>query len=357
MKKVAAILLAMMMLVSLVACGAKTAAPAADTKSESQPAAQSATEPKKEEAPANAAAAPSFPTKPITLNLTGKPGSGTDILFRALGSALEAETGCTMVCVTQLWAPNLLSTMEAAPDGYTLCALPSANVCRSLVDAGSQDPNWKDVLVLAAVSVSEVAIGVSAADERFANMNTLADLIEWLKANPSEHILLGCGSKSSVSTIAPTVLFRTLNLLDQITFVNSSDDNELTTSILNGSVDVFANTTGGVYNLYQEEKVKILGVFSEERSSFFPDAQTIKEQGYDVVVPVFHLIATTKDTPVEVQNVLIEMLKKASTSQGFADATKAQGYTASFQDQATTIAMLENLTAILESVKTEIGWK
>ena len=72
MKKVAAILLAMMMLVSLVACGAKTAAPAADTKSESQPAAQSATEPKKEEAPANATAAPSFPTKPITLNLTGK---------------------------------------------------------------------------------------------------------------------------------------------------------------------------------------------------------------------------------------------------------------------------------------------
>ena len=46
-----------------------------------------------------------------------------------------------MMCVTQLWAPNLLSTMEAAPDGYTICALPSANVCRSLVDAGSEDPN------------------------------------------------------------------------------------------------------------------------------------------------------------------------------------------------------------------------
>lgn len=352
MKKVAAILLAVMMMVSLIAC-AKTDVPAADTKTESQPAAQNDAAPKKEETPA----APAFPTKPITMNLTGKPGSGTDILFRALGSALEAETGCTMVCVTQLWAPNLLSTMEAAPDGYTICALPSANVCRSLVDAGSEDPNWKDVQVLAAVSVSEVAIGVSAKDKRFADMNTLADLIEWLKANPNEHILLGCGSKSSVSTIAPTVLFRTLNLLDQITFVNSSDDNELTTSILNGSVDVFANTTGGVYNLYQENNVKILGVFSEERSSFFPDAPTIKEQGYDVVVPVFHLIATTKDTPVEVQNVLIDMLKKASTSQGFADATKAQGYTAAFQDQATTIAMLENLTSILESVKTEIGWK
>ena len=73
MKKVAAILLAIMMMVSLIAC-AKTDVPAADTKTESQPAAQNDAAPKKEETPA----APAFPTKPITMNLTGKPGSGTE---------------------------------------------------------------------------------------------------------------------------------------------------------------------------------------------------------------------------------------------------------------------------------------
>ncbi len=212
MKKAVSILLTLALALSAAACQSKEPAPA---ESSSGPDASST-------APVST---DSFPSAPITFNLTGSAGSGTDVLFRALASSIEETSDAKMVCVTAYWSPSMVATIEAPADGYTICGLPSANICRSLVDTATEDHNYKDMQVLCSVASSDLVIGVLADDERFSDVNDIADLVEWCKANPDEDLLLACGSQSSISMIATCLFLEAAGLQDQITILNSSDDN------------------------------------------------------------------------------------------------------------------------------------
>jgi tripartite-type tricarboxylate transporter receptor subunit TctC len=74
----------------------------------------------------SAAAAQSFPTRPITLIVPQPPGGATDISIRALAAASEKYLGQTFVIENRAGVGATLGTTQMAasarPDGYTLSA-------------------------------------------------------------------------------------------------------------------------------------------------------------------------------------------------------------------------------------------
>ncbi len=122
-------------------------------------------------------------------------------------------------------------------------------------------------------------------------------------------------------------------------------------------MDLFVNGTSGVYNLYLEGNVKFLNVFSSSRlEEKLPDVPTAQESGYDVVVMAFNPIAVHKDTPKELQEILIGMIETACATDSYKEAATLRGYTPVFYDQQTTLDLLDGLVADMESVKGSLGW-
>ena len=62
---------------------------------------------------------------------------------------------------------------------------------------------------------------------------------------------------------------------------------------------------------------KCLGVFADERSSFFPELPTMKEQGLDISYSKFHLFAFPAGVPQEVMDRFSDALRKACENPDF----------------------------------------
>jgi tripartite-type tricarboxylate transporter receptor subunit TctC len=69
---------------------------------------------------------------------------------------------------------------------------------------------------------------------------------------------------------------------------------------LNGTLDVGVGEAIELRSQIDARQLRLLAVFSAERSAQFPDVPTVKESGYDVVVRKFRGFAGPKGLPPEV---------------------------------------------------------
>ncbi|MBR0161972.1 MAG: hypothetical protein IJQ02_11915 [Oscillospiraceae bacterium] len=366
MKRTISIFLILCLALSLCACG-NTSSPAptqepinsAAPEAPADPAAEAPADPAvaEEAAAAPAPADESFPKSPINFYVTGNAGSASDTMFRTLASSIESTSGANIVCLTDVWAPNMRATMAAAADGYTICGLPSTNVCKSIIDkTDTEDPNYTDLQVLCAVAQTNVCFGVLAKDERFADVNNLSDFVDWCKANPEEQLLIATKSKSSAAMVALALLIDYAELGDQITILNSSSDGELTTSVLGGNVDAFMTNCGAAQSMYQEGSAKIISIMSQERDNYMPDVPTSVEAGIDVFYDFFYIVCCPQGTPEGVQAKLCEIIKAGVEDSTYVDLQATQGNTPIYRDTEATLEMLSTTCDKLESVKTVLGW-
>ena len=121
MKKVISLVLAMLMALSLVACGGSNDAPTGDVDPN----------------------AGWTPTKTININMTHSAGGDTDYMGRQLATALEKVLGVSVV-VTNVTGSNGATCMQqykdGDKDGYTLIATNTAalngNEATGMVDFG-----------------------------------------------------------------------------------------------------------------------------------------------------------------------------------------------------------------------------
>ncbi len=78
-----------------------------------------------------AAAAATYPAKPITIVVPFPAGGGTDVIFRAVQVRLQAELGVPVVIDNRAGAGGTVGTgyaSKAAPDGYTLVAATTTTI-------------------------------------------------------------------------------------------------------------------------------------------------------------------------------------------------------------------------------------
>ena len=115
MKKAFALLLACVLTLSLVACGGgKTETPKEETTKTEEPA-------KKEEAPKAEETKVDYPTKPITMIVPFGAGGGTDVMARAIATAVDLPQPITVTNIEG--GGSSIGAMEAYhadPDGHTL---------------------------------------------------------------------------------------------------------------------------------------------------------------------------------------------------------------------------------------------
>ena len=284
-----------------------TSAPAA-------PAAQSTSTPA---APAQPTATPApkvnFPEKgkTITMIVPWDAGGASDVGMRLLASEMEKVLGVPVQVVNKPGGGTQVGLTEltkAKPDGYTIgnTNLPTTQL--SYIDPERKAPyGRKDFAPIANQVWDPGAIAV-AKDSPF---KTLKDLVDAAKANPEK--IKASTTGFMVNTHMDLLLFSKAAGV-KFAVVHFSGGAPATTALLGGHVDVSCQTAGNYPSQYKSGDVRLLGIMDSQRSKFFPNVPTMKEQGYDVVSGSARGLSAPASTPKEIVDILSAAVKKAMDS-------------------------------------------
>lgn len=265
-----------------------------------------------------------FPTKSITMIIPYDAGGGSDLINRRACSIVEQQTGWSFTCTNMpggSGATGYTELLNRDNDGYTLLGCTSTIV--SMKQMGILDIDHNDFDVVAGFNQE---ICVLVANTNWAeknNINTLSDFIDYSKANPGS-IAIGTSAVGGIWN---------LDLLNAASKTgcewnvvpNAGGGARAVIDCAGGSVQACAAGAFEVFGQVEAGSVKVLGVMTDERLPFYPDAETFQEAGFDVIGATTRSILAPKGTNPEILTVLEKAFMDATSSQEFIDFCENQG--------------------------------
>ncbi len=225
---------------------------------------------------AGAAAAQTYPERPVTMVVPFTPGGSGDILARLLGQKLEQSWGEPLIVKNRPGAGGVVAAVTVAnaePDGYTLMIAPSATMAVnvSLFKTLPYDP-VADFVPLALAAQTPFVLVVNPD----LPVRSIADLVAYAKAQ---------GGKLSYATAGPGVphhLFA--ELLKSMTGIEMSPvayrgSLPALNDVVAGQVPLMFVDIGPSLGIIQAGKVRPLGISTKTRFPGLPDVPPLNEVG------------------------------------------------------------------------------
>ena len=273
MKKVISLVLAMLMALSLVACGGSNDATTDDVDPN----------------------AGWTPTKTINIYMTHSAGGDTDYMGRQLATALEKVLGVSVV-VTNVTGSNGATCMQqykdGDKDGYTLIATNTAalngNEATGMVDFGYDA--FEPVAVYGIQSGENIVV---PADSPY---NTLGELIEATKANPGQ-IKYGISTGGGVY-IQACVLTNLGGA--EFNIIDAGDAATRLTALLGGEVDATSLTYSTAADYIEKGQLKTLCTCLSKAPDLLPDQKVASETIPELIIDTEYVLLAPKGTPAEI---------------------------------------------------------
>jgi tripartite-type tricarboxylate transporter receptor subunit TctC len=231
---------------------------------------------------ATAAAAQTYPSKPIKLIVPYTPGSPVDVLARVVTQQVSARLGQSIVIDNRPGAGTTIGTKLAAsadPDGYTLLIGATSFILSfSLYQNLEYDPvkSFAPVAMLAySPQVLVIAPSVPAA--------TVQEFIAYAKANPGR-LNFGFGLGTLPQILGES--FKAVTGTD-IASIPYKGGAQAITDMLGGRIQMNFGTTATLLPLIQQGKVRALAVTTQTRSKDLPDVPTMVESGLPELALIF----------------------------------------------------------------------
>lgn len=251
-------------------------------------------------------AGPVWPQRPIQMIVPWPAGGATDLTLRILNEEAEPLLGQPVVVVNRPGAAGTLVApllKAAEPDGYTIGQIPVTVYRHALMH---QTP-WNPVTDLAPIlQVSGTTFGllVPAASP----WKSLADMLAWARQHPGE-LLMG---STGIGTTAHLAMEEIL-LANGITYVHVpyKGTTEQMLAVASGQLMAGVNSTGFA-PWVDQGKMRLLAIFSAERSPRWPQVPTLRELGYarSVYTSPWGL-AAPRGTPAPVLQKLHDAFRQA----------------------------------------------
>jgi tripartite-type tricarboxylate transporter receptor subunit TctC len=235
-----------------------------------------------------------YPSRLVRLVSPYGAGGASDISLRILAEELGHRLGQQFIVENRPGAGSRLANEQVAhaqPDGYTLlyAAAPYATA-EALFGKLSYDSR-KDLRPIAGTVIAPIFLMISAE----ASFKTLDELIAYGKSKP-EGLTFASPGVGSQPSLAAELLFRDAGVKGlNIPF---RGDSMAYTELLAGRVDATLTAISTALPYVQSGKFRVLGVASAERSAIYPQAPTLREQGYpDIVAAGWYGFMAPSATP------------------------------------------------------------
>lgn len=253
-----------------------------------------------------AAAVSPWPAKPVQLIVPWPAGGGTDLSIRILAEEAGQRLGQPVVVVNRPGAAGTLVAplLKAAPaDGYTIGQLPLPVLRHALMYKVAWDP-LNDLAPILQVSSTTFGLLVPAGSP----WQRVQDMLEWARQHPGE-LMLGSTGIGSTPHLAMEELLGQLQIpYTHVPFKGTTDQ---MLALAGGTIMAGMNSTGFA-PWVEQGKLRLLAVFSEQRSARWPQVPTMKELGFAQAVynSPWGLVAPA-GTPPAVLAVLHDVFKGA----------------------------------------------
>jgi tripartite-type tricarboxylate transporter receptor subunit TctC len=238
-------------------------------------------------------------------------GGSVDAIGRTLAQELSSRLGQPVVVENRVGAgSNVGSTFvaKAPPDGYTLLLTSPGNAVN--VTLFKQMP-YDVKTELTQVAVVGRAPGILLVRPDFP-ANNVKELVAMAKKEPGK-LNFGSGGPGSSEHLAGE-MFKTLAGID-MTHVPYKGGAAVINDILAGQIQVFFTNQANVIGQIKGNRVKVLGVASNQRSALVPNVPTFAEQGYpEQQVSVWWGIAAPAKTPTAILDRLNSEILAAGAS-------------------------------------------
>jgi len=247
-----------------------------------------------------------WPAKPLQLIVPWPAGGGTDLSIRILAEEAGTRLGQAVVVLNR---PGGAGTMvapllkAAPPDGYMLGQLPLPVLRHALMNKVPWDPLVDlDPILQVSGTTFGLLVPQSSAWRR------VQDLLDWARQRPGELVLGSTG-------IGSTPHLAMEDLLGQLAIsylhVPYKGTTEQMLALASGQLMAGVNSTGFAPWL-EQGKLRLLAVFSEQRSARWPQVPTMKELGF--AQAVYHSpwgLVAPSGTPAAVMTQLHDAFRAA----------------------------------------------
>jgi tripartite-type tricarboxylate transporter receptor subunit TctC len=244
-----------------------------------------------------AAAAQTFPTRPITIVVPFAAGGPADAMARVMGDRMGRSLGQQIIVEDVAGAGGSVGVgrvVRAAPDGYTVGI---GHWSTHVVNGAIYDLPYdllKDLEPVARLPSNPQFI----VSKKSVPARDLKELVAWIKANESR-ISAGTAGPGSASHVAG-VYFQTITGT-HFPFVPYRGTGPAMNDLIGGQIDLMVDQTSNSMAQVRAGSIKAYAVTAKERLASAPDIPTVDEAGVSgLYISVWYGLWVPKSTPKEI---------------------------------------------------------
>ena len=278
-------------------------------------------------APAGAAHAQSWPTRPIKMIVPTGPGAATDVIARLMADSVARGLGQPMIVENVAGAsgiPAHQATARATADGYTFLFTNTSGLATNPVTFKTlpYDPvrDFAPVAMVVDFGPQMLSVNVELP------VNTVAELIAYAKANPGK-LSYAVDVTAGAAPIAARLLNKRADLgMVEVPYRSAA---QMATDVASGRIPVLISSMAAANAMVQAGKLRRIALSSTKRFPPLPDLPTMNETVPGVTMDGWFVVVAPAGTPGEpirrLNQEIAEYLKGADIADRLAKFGLATG--------------------------------
>lgn len=291
------------------------------------------------------AQAQDYPSQPITMIVPFSAGGPTDTVARLTAQAMSKELGQEIVVQNVTGAGGTVGAAQAAAapaDGYTILV---HHIGMSTAPTLYADLTYNPVESFEPIGLVTNA-PMTIIGRKDLEPNTLAELVEYVKAN-AEKVTLANSGLGAASHLCSMLFMSAIGT--EVVTVPYQGNGPIMTDLLGGHVDLTCDQTTNTTPPILAGEVKAYGITTPERAASLPEVPTTEEAGLPALdISVWHGLYVPAGTEAPIQQRLTEALQAALQDETLITRFNELGTAPVPQEEATPEALAERLSSQIE---------
>lgn len=276
----------------------------------------------------------------ITIIVPYPPGGSTDTSARALAPALEKKLGVTIEVANKPGAGSQVGMTEftaAKPDGYTLCFASFPGTVSPYLDATRKTTYGRKDYKAVSFLVGQPFVLLVAEDSPY---RSIKDVIDYAKANPKKFRIALSGI-----LLGPHFSILELEKLSGVKLGTVHFDGEAgaRTAFLGGHVEGMVSNVSAAIGIVKGKQARALAVMDNVVNPYLPDAKTMVEQGYPIVMGTDEALLVPSATPTAIIKLLEQAIQEVIKEPQFQEKAKLMNIPMRYKNSAESEQFIDKI--------------
>lgn len=288
-----------------------------------------------------AAAAQSYPDRPVEFIVPWSPGGGSDTLMRIVSNNAEEHLGQPLPVINMPGVSGTTGLQEADrrdPDGYTVAQIHEGLPVAS--KTGLTDLTWDAFDPIALMTSSPQYLVVGADSE----WQTFEEFAAFAQENPGA-VRMGV-TLGGVPHLHAAMIEEATDA--EFSYVGYEGTGERIRALVGGNLDAAIGDIASAGEFVENGDLRFLAVGAAERVEAAPDVPTFQELGHDLELTVTRGIVMPKGAPEDVRAAFEGAMEALAADEAYVEQTSNAGAEVDFRGQDAYREYLEALDADID---------